>query len=143
MNGSLRIMKATYRKPIPARRPARDRTWSSRGEAENALFDACCDVLQAAQHLERRAQVPASAGAAMAVSGCLSAALAALAASTGSMRKAVLASEAIRPPERRKAVAQRLEETRAGLCRAANACGPPGHDHGGTFTSDPEDVWRF
>jgi hypothetical protein len=136
-------MKAAHRKVIQARHAAGERTWSSPDEAENALFDACCEVLEAAQHFERQSRIPASAGAAMAVSGCLAAALEALAGSTGSMREVVMATETIRPPERRKAVALRLEETRAALRRAANACGPEGRLRGLTGSAAQEDVWRL
>jgi hypothetical protein len=59
----------------------------------------------------------------IAATGCLSAALESLAGSAGSMRELVVGSEAIAPPGRRKAAAQRLEEVRASLRRAARACG--------------------
>jgi hypothetical protein len=85
------------------------------------LFDACCDVLEAARELERHASAPASVGAVMASIGCLSAALETLAGSAGQMREVVIASE---PAGQRKAVAQRLEEARASLRRAAGACRP-------------------
>jgi hypothetical protein len=120
----------------------REREWSGPDEAENRLFDACCEVVEAAQELQRRAGDRQSAGATMATIGCLSAALDSLAGSAGSMRDVVIGTEAIRPVERRKAVAQRLEEARASLRRAAAACGPDGA--GGPHARHaPRGTWRF
>lgn len=81
-------------------------------------------MLEAAQELGRRAEAPASAGAVMASIGCLSAALETLASSAGSVRDVVISSESIQGTEQRKLVAQRLENTRASLRRAAMACKP-------------------
>jgi hypothetical protein len=124
------------------RRRIREREWAAPDEAENRLFDACCEVVEAAQELQRRAADRQAAGAAMAAIGCLSAALDSLAGSAGSMRDVVIASEAIQPVERRKAVAQRLEEARASLRRAAAACGPEGA-RGRKGSHEAGEAWRF
>jgi hypothetical protein len=136
-------MQTGYRKSLrPGNGRFRDREWIRTDEAENRLFDACCEVLEAAQELQQRAEDPASAGAAVAAMGCLAPALESLAASAGSLRDVVIGTGAIQPHERRKAVAQRLEEARAGLRRAAAACGPAGswRPRGATRSRDG---WRF
>jgi hypothetical protein len=120
----------------------REREWTGPDEAENRLFDACCEVVEAAQELQRRAGDRQAAGAAMAAIGCLSAALESLAGSAGSMRDVVIGTEAIQPGERRKAVAQRLEEARASLRRAAAACGLEGA-HGRRGSHEAGEAWRF
>jgi hypothetical protein len=135
-------VETIQRKSLRTRRRVRERDWTGPDEAENRLFDACCEVVEAAQELQRRAGDRQSAGAAMAAIGCLSAALDSLAASAGSMRDVVIASDAIRPGERRKAVAQRLEEARASLRRAAAACGPEGA-RGPRSAHEVRDAWRF
>jgi hypothetical protein len=119
-------METRYRKSPRTQARLQEGEWTQADSAENRLFDACCEVLEAAQELERRAADPESAGAAVAAMGCLSAALESLAGSAGSLRETVIRTDAIRPHGRRKAVAQRLEEARAGLRRAAAACGPAG-----------------
>jgi hypothetical protein len=120
----------------------REREWTGPDEAENRMFDACCEVVEAAQELQRRAGDRQSAGAVMAAIGCLSAALDSLAGATGSMRDAAIGSDVIQPVERRKAVAKRLEEARASLRRAAAACGPEGA-RGSASGGEAEDAWRF
>src|SRR5690242_12446376 len=100
-------METRYRKPLLPRGRAREPESSAADEAENRLFDACCDVVEAAQELQRRSADRGSAGAALAAIGCLSAALDSLAISAGSMRDVVIGTDAVRPAERRKAVAQR------------------------------------
>jgi hypothetical protein len=119
-------MKTRHRLSLQPQGRLREPEWNAADQAENRLFDACCEVLEAAHELQGQAEDNQSAGAAVAAMGCLSAALEALAASAGSMRDGVIGTDAIRPHERRKAVAQRLEEARAGLRRAAAACGPAG-----------------
>jgi hypothetical protein len=135
-------VKTLDRNSPSARRRVRGREWTSRDEAENRLFDACCELVEAAQELQRRAGDRESAGATVAAIGCLSAALDSLAGSAGSLRDVVIASDAIRPVERRKAVAQRLEEARASLRRAAAACGPEGA-HGRRGSQEAGEAWRF
>ena len=118
-------MQTPSQNSSPPRPKARGRECAAtRDVAENRLFDACCDMLEAAQELEQRASDPASAGAVTASIGCLSATLERLAYSAGSMRLVVISSELVQPSSRRKVLAQRLENARASLRRAAFACRP-------------------
>jgi hypothetical protein len=91
--------------------------WTPESRAENELFDACCEVLEAARRLERATADPAAGRAALASTGCLGAAFESLAHATLVMHGSA-APATSEPVE----IRERLLGASANLRLASRAC---------------------